>query len=82
MGVAMSLERELRVFHAGLSDMLGVNDINEGKYAVVKGDVVKGPFETYDDALTFAYETYGLSTFLIKKIERHESVMFFARSLR
>lgn len=82
MGAAMSLSHEVSIFYDHLSDMLGVNDVNEGKYAVVKGDAINGPFETYEAALSFAYAEHGPTPFLVKKIERNESILYFGRSIR
>lgn len=77
----MALEREVQQFKIHLPDLLGLDDANEGKYAVVKGDAIDGPFETYEDALGFGYATYGPTSFLVRKIERHATVMFIAREL-
>lgn len=59
--------------------MLGVNDVNEGKFAVIRGDDIQGPFESYEDALQAGYERHGLVPFLVKKIERNESILYFSR---
>lgn len=77
----MSLEREIQQFKIHLSDLLGPFCENEGKYAVVKGDEINGPYPDYESALKHGYERYGLVSFLVKKIERVESVMFFAREM-
>ena len=77
----MTLEAELQVFNDHLMDLLGVNDINEGKYAVVCGTAVDGPYDDYAAALKFGYETYGLRPFLARKIERTPAVMFISRGI-
>jgi hypothetical protein len=77
----MALEQELRVYRATLGDLLGVGDVNEGKYTAIKGDRSLGVFDGYEDALKAAYEAFGLGPFLVKKIERHESSVFFARPI-
>jgi hypothetical protein len=77
----MALEYETQVFRANLGSMLGVNGVNEGKFAVVKDDEITGPYDTSEDALREAYGRQGLGPFLVKKIERSESVFSFARSL-
>lgn len=77
----MTLERELQAYRSHLDDLLGPDDVNEGKYTVIKGDEIQGPFEDYDSALAFAYDRYGLGPFLVKKVERHETVHHFGRDL-
>ena len=77
----MALEYETQVFRTNLGSMLGVNGVNEGKFAVVKDDEITGPYDTYEDALREAYRLHGLGPFLVKKIERSETVFYFARSL-
>jgi len=61
--------------------MLGVNNVNEGMYTVIKGDEITGPFGSYDDALQAGYDRYGLTPFLVKKLERNESVLYFSRPI-
>jgi hypothetical protein len=78
----MELDYEVQVFRTHLMDMLGVNDANEGKFVVIKGDDVSPTFDTYDEALEAAYKRHGLGPFLIKKIERNETVLYFSRDLR
>ncbi len=78
----MALEHEVQVFRDHLIDLLGVNDINEGKYTVIKGDDIRGPFEIYESALEAGYNRHGLTSFLVKKIERNETVMYFSRDLK
>jgi hypothetical protein len=78
-GQPMSLNQELQVYRLQLIDMLGVNDVNEGKYVVIKGMDVLGMFETYESALDFGYDRCGLTPFLVKRIERNESILYFSR---
>jgi hypothetical protein len=75
------MEYEIQVFRTHLESMLGVDDVNEGKFAVVKDDRIDGPFDTYGQALEKAYGLHGLDPFLVKKIERSETVFHFTRSL-
>jgi hypothetical protein len=77
----MALEHESDVYHARLSELLGPDDAHEGKFTVIRGDDVQGPFDSYEDALAFGYERHGPAPFLVKKIERKETVLFFARDL-
>jgi hypothetical protein len=77
----MALEYEAQVYRTHLMDMLGVNDVNEGKFVVIKGDEISPPFETYEEALEVAYARHGLGPFLIKRVERNETVLYFSRDL-
>ena len=78
----MALEHEVQVYRLHLIDLLGVNNVNEGKFTVVKGDEIRGPFATYEDALDFAYNTFGITSFLVKKIEAQETTLYFSREIR
>jgi hypothetical protein len=77
----MSFEVESAVYREHLLEMLGVNYINEGKYAVIRGQEIQGPFSTYEDALGAGYENHGLEPFMVKKIERNERVLHFSRAI-
>ncbi len=77
----MALENELQFYRLHLIDMLGVNDVNEGKFTVIKGNDVQGPFNSYEEALEAGYSRHGLVPFLVKKIERNESILYFSRPL-
>jgi hypothetical protein len=75
---AMPFERELSVYKANLIELLA----NEGKFVVIYGDdIAHVPFETYDDALGYGYETYGLKPFLVKQITRGEPIHYLSRDL-
>lgn len=78
----MALEHELQVYRLHLIDMLGDNDVNEGKYTVIKDDVIAGVWPTRQEALAAAYEWFGLGPFLVKKLERNETDLYFSRDLR
>jgi hypothetical protein len=78
-GITMALEHEIEVYRANLMDMLGVNYVNEGKYTLIKGDEILGPFDAYEDAIRIGYDRHGLTPFLVKKLERNEPVLYFSR---
>jgi len=77
----MALEYETEIYRLHLIDMLGVNDVNEGKFTAIRGGDIQGPFASYEDALEAGYERHGLVPFLVKKIERDESILYFSRAL-
>ena len=65
-----------------LAAMLGVNEVNKGKYTAIKGNEIIGPFDDYESALEGAYDRFGIGGFFVKKIERVETVLHFTRDLR
>ncbi len=77
----MSLNQELQYYRLHLIDMLGVNGVNEGKFVVIKGEHVLGVFETFEEALDLGYDRCGLTSFLVKRIERNESILYFSRPI-
>lgn len=80
-GGRMSLNQESEVYRLLLIDMLGVNDVNEGKYVAIKEDRILGVFDTYEQALEAGYERCGLTPFLVKRLERNESILYFSRPI-
>ena len=77
----MSFQYEMQVYHDHLMEMLGVDFGNEGKFIVIKGDEIAGPFDTYESALEAGYDRHGLGPFLVKKLERNETVLYFSRDM-
>ena len=74
----MALEKELSVYNTNLIDLLP----SEGKFVVIRGENIAGiSFDTYDDALSFGYEKYGLEPFLVKQVARAEPIHYFSRDL-
>ncbi|MGH6677386.1 MAG: hypothetical protein ACREDL_00220 [Bradyrhizobium sp.] len=49
---------------------------SEGKFVVVHQIELAGVWDRYDDALQAGYERFGLSPFLVKRIERIERAEF------
>jgi hypothetical protein len=72
-----SLEAELETYKKRLPDLSS----NEGKFVVISGTDVLGIFESYQDALTAAYEKLGVKPFLVKRISAVETLSFFTREL-
>lgn len=63
----MALEQEMKTYDYFL-DALQQNG-HGGKYVVISGRYLDDSFDTYDEALKFAYEKYGMVSFLVKEIE-------------
>jgi hypothetical protein len=70
-----NLEIELQTYRQQLPNLLD----KIGKYAVIKGQEVLGVYDSYEDALKFGYERFGLDPFLVKRIAPAERVAFFTR---
>ena len=73
----MPLSLELETFEKLKPKLLA----DEGKYAVIKGDVLLGVYSNYEDALKIGYEKSGLEPFLVKKISAIEPVNYFTRDV-
>ncbi|HEY4963646.1 MAG TPA: hypothetical protein VIH90_03060 [Candidatus Saccharimonadales bacterium] len=39
-----------------------------GRFTLIKGTEIRGPYDTQNDAITVGYETYGNVPFLTKEI--------------
>lgn len=74
---ASVLEAELRTYRRLLPTLVE----RSGDFAVITGDRLIGTYRTYEDALRAGYGECGIRPFLVKRIEEHESVLFFTRDL-
>jgi hypothetical protein len=70
-----------RCFARRLAELLGPHGENEGRYVLVRGAEVRGPFPDRGEALAEGYKLYGTDPFLVKKIERVERLLHFPRGL-
>ncbi len=70
----IALEREYNVFKEHRSELLTKG---EGKFALIKGNVIVDVFASYEDALKEGLAKFGNVPFLIKEILREEDVNFF-----
>ncbi len=59
------LERELATFEKNKAWLL---QKHEGKFALVKGDVVLGAFDTFEKAYEVGFAQFGTDPFLVKRI--------------
>jgi hypothetical protein len=73
----MSFEKESAVYDAHLIDWLE----HEGKYLVIRGEEISGPYETLDEALEIGYAKYALEPFMVKPIHKAEPIHYFSRDL-
>lgn len=71
------LATELTTYEAKLPELLA----HEGKFVVIKGEVVLGTFDSYQDALSAAYTAYGLEPFLVRQIALIPQVCYLTRDV-
>jgi hypothetical protein len=70
------LEVELRTFEAHLPDMLKAG---AGHFVVIKGERVCQLLDSYEEALDWGYEQFGLEPFLVKEVLATEPLVYFFR---
>jgi hypothetical protein len=69
----MRLDREIATYRKQLPELLA----HEGKFVVIHGEDVGGIFDSMNDALHFAYGTYGDDLFLAREIRETDPVYYF-----
>lgn len=73
-----TLEIEDREFEARLPELLqGCN----GQWVVLKGPEVHKVLPTYETALEWAYETFGLTNFMVRQVRAEQPVVYLTRHL-
>lgn len=74
----MLFDIERRTYEDHLPDLLA----HVGKFVVILGKDVDGPFDTYAAALEAGYEKHGVEPpFLVKQISAVEPIQYFSREL-
>ena len=66
-----ALEKELETFEAHKEELLADN---EGRWVLIKDDQVVGVFDTDRDAFEQGVEKFGTNPFLVKLIERIDTL--------
>lgn len=72
------LHLEIAAYQAKLPSMLSKH---EGEYVVIKGADPVHYSSSYEAALNWAYQTFGLQDFFVKKVAEDQDVAHFARDL-
>jgi hypothetical protein len=72
------VRQELRAYRAALPGIVGRHD---GQYVVIHGEHLARFFDSYEPALDWAYDTYGLQPFFVKRVSLEENVAHFTRDL-
>lgn len=73
-----TLQTEFQTYQLQLPKMLGSHN---GQYVVIKGSNLAHFSESYEQALTWAYDEFGLDTFFVKKVAPDQDVAHFTRDL-
>ena len=74
----MALEQELETFEAMRAELAQ----HEGKFALISGHELLGVYDSQGDALDAGYKAKGLDPFLVKKISKVESILYFTRDIQ
>jgi hypothetical protein len=74
----LMLQMEQRAYEAVLPRMLKDND---GRFVVIRGSEVCNVLGTYEEALNWGYNQFGLDPFFVKQISAEEHVAHFSRDL-
>lgn len=69
---------EQRTYEDQLDTMLREH---EGQYVVIKGSDLKHFSTTYEDALDWGYDEFGLESFFVKRVSQDQDVAHFTRDL-
>ncbi|CAA2101355.1 hypothetical protein VVAX_01208 [Variovorax paradoxus] len=74
----VELRAELQTFWNRLPNMVSRHN---GQYVVIKGAKVEHFDPTYEGALSWAYDKFGLEQFFVKKVSEEEAVAHFSRDV-
>lgn len=77
MGAAV-LEKELAKYEAERSNLLPTT---EGKFVLIRGDELAGPFDSFADAVKAGYAKFGNVPFLVKQVSLADSPINFVSNL-
>jgi len=70
-------ERELETYKKRLPELLR----DEGKFVVIRGEEIIGVWPGYEEALAEGYQRFGLTPFMVKRIEWAETVQTITRDV-
>lgn len=70
------LQTESMTYRSQLHQML---NRHEGQYVVIKGTTLEHFSNSYEQALEWAYENFGLDPFLVKKVASDQDIAHFTR---
>lgn len=73
----IQLDREFKVYKQRLPELLNTQ---AGRFVVIKGDEVTSLHDTYEAALDWAYDHYGLNQFFVKEVTDARPVTHYSRA--
>lgn len=71
-----SLDTEERTYRESLPEMLKGNA--EGQFVIIQGDRVCRFEATYEQALSWGYENFGLEPFLVRRVMAVQPEVYFS----
>ena len=71
-------QQEIKAFESALPKMLEDSD---GQFVVIRGSQVFKVLPTYQAALKWGYDSFGLEGFFVKQISAEEPIAHFSRDL-
>ena len=72
------LNVELNTYQANFADLMKAHP---GQYVVIHGTQVEHVSSSYESALTWAYDNFGLERFFVKRVSEDRDVAHFTRDL-
>lgn len=75
----MGLEREYEAYKRELPRLLEQGE--NGRFALIRGDAVISVWDTYRDAIQTGYDHFGLQPFMVKRVELVETPVVITRLL-
>lgn len=76
--VMTQFDEDFATYNAQLPDMVRVH---RGQYVVIKNARLEHFSETYESALEWAYDRFGLDRFFVKRVSEDCDVAHFTRDL-
>lgn len=73
-----TLQQELQIYEEVLPSLLKTH---MGEYVVIRGNTVQHFEKTYEAALNWAYQQFGLDQFFVKQVDSEKCVAHFTRDL-
>jgi len=73
-----ALHDESNTYDAQFERMLAEHP---GQYVVIQGSYLHHFSDSYEGALKWAYDKFGLDNFLVQKVDREHSIAHFTRDL-
>lgn len=72
-----SLDTEECTYRESLADMLKGNA--EGQFVIIRGERICRFEPTYEQALSWGYENFGLEPFLVRRVTANQPEVYFSR---